>query len=156
MPARYGPTLLYTKCVPGLNLNGIDKDIFTQSSSLYSGRCAPIRLPYSCPKHIVSRSRTVAAFKLSSMLSGRSPEKASVNFSFRDINPSCTANPTAQDVKLLVAEYIFLRHSSSLCHSATVSLSFVILMPRTLRPLAISINSEIFIAAFTIPSIDVN
>ena len=32
----------------------------------------------------------------------------------------------------------------------------VILMPRTLRPLAISINSEIFIAAFTIPSFDVN
>lgn len=32
----------------------------------------------------------------------------------------------------------------------------VIIETRTLRPLAISINSEIFIAAFTIPSIDVN
>ena len=86
---------------------------------------------------MVSRSRTVARSRFSLTVSGKSWAKASTSRSSKDSSPSWTANPTAQEVTLLLAEYTFRRHSSSHVLCAMTSPPWEIFTPSTPMGLAL-------------------
>ena len=56
---------------------------------------------FSCPRHIVRRSRTFAFFRFALTSAGRLSANASVSGSSTDRSPSLWASPTAQATKLL-------------------------------------------------------
>src|SRR5664279_2653874 len=96
------PMELYMNTVPGLYIMGVARNPFTQLRFLLATFCEESG---SIPSAMISTSRTVSAARKGEMLSGRSLGKKEMTLSVSLSLFSLTANPTAVEVKVLLAEY---------------------------------------------------